>query len=109
MAMRSRHILLALLLRLAVGSPVSSEAQVLGGTAPTSIIGQWTNPTPTGETTHAEISRVGTSIAVHMWGECTPTDCDWGQSNANIVSALDPQTGLYFLRARYYDPTVGRF
>jgi RHS repeat-associated protein len=23
--------------------------------------------------------------------------------------ALDPQTGLYYLRARYYDPSVGRF
>jgi RHS repeat-associated protein len=23
--------------------------------------------------------------------------------------ALDPQTGLYYLRARYYDPSIGRF
>ena len=35
-----------------------------------------------------------------------------GQSNIHMLyqgQQLDPESNLYYLRARYYDPTIGRF
>src|SRR6266851_2321199 len=41
---------------------------------------------------HRKIRQIGTRNKFRFTGE-----------------ALDPGTGLYYLRARYYDPSVGRF
>ena len=41
--------------------------------------GKWknTNPNTRGVTT-IEITISGTNVMVHAWGQCQPTDCDWG-------------------------------
>jgi hypothetical protein len=41
--------------------------------------GRWTNVDPnTGGITTLEIAVTGTSVNVHAWGKCHPSDCDWG-------------------------------
>ena len=50
------------------------------------------------------------------WGKCHTTVVD---STANTIAELNPfryrsyyldtETGLYFLKTRYYDPEIGRF
>jgi hypothetical protein len=43
------------------------------------FVGKWknTNPNTKGLTT-LSITLSGTQVMVHAWGQCTPTDCDWG-------------------------------
>lgn len=50
--------------------------------------GEWTNKNPRGEISHIEIDQRLNMANVHIWGRCTPSDCDWGSaqtlaSNAN--------------------------
>jgi len=41
--------------------------------------GLWTNVDPnTDDITRIEISPVEAQLSVHVWGACTPTECDWG-------------------------------
>jgi hypothetical protein len=48
------------------------------GTAATPFVGNWTNQDlNTGGNTRFEIAEVGGMIAVHAYGKCHPTDCDW--------------------------------
>ncbi|HEX3745808.1 MAG TPA: RHS repeat-associated core domain-containing protein [Bryobacteraceae bacterium] len=51
------------------------------------------------------------SYAYDPWGKLlNPIDALGTKDKFKFTGeALDPQTGLYYLRARFYDPTVGRF
>ncbi len=64
-------------------------ALLLGGCAPIvappaadeAFWGAWESVDPnTGGITHAVIAP----WVVHMWGACTPTDCDWGETTYAI-------------------------
>jgi hypothetical protein len=49
-----------------------------------SIDGRWTNPAAAerGAIAALEISGSGSQLAIHAWGLCHPTNCDWGTQNA---------------------------
>ena len=61
-----------------------------GATAANSLVGHWTdtNPVGLGSVVKLDISGEGNQLAVHAWGVCKPTNCDWGTQNA----AFDGQT-----------------
>jgi len=54
------------------------------------FIGHWENEDPnTGGITRVEIRSDVSTIFVHMWGKCHPTDCDWGEETTAISDAND--------------------
>lgn len=47
------------------------------------FISEWENTDPaTGGVTRIEIYEHDGKLNVHMWGRCHPTECDWGQTEA---------------------------
>lgn len=52
-----------------------------------SFAGTWTNSTPQAGNglKRLEISANGDQLSIHAWGECAPTDCDWGTQPAAIA------------------------
>ena len=63
--------------------------QERGCLAPT-FIGHWVNGDPnTDGITRIEIRSEANTIYLHMWGACTPTDCDWGEATTDIADAND--------------------
>lgn len=43
------------------------------------LVGAWHNANPnTRSITRILIGRLGNNLAVHTYGKCSPTDCDWG-------------------------------
>lgn len=60
------------------------------------FIGEWTNakipPNPDFRTnklvgvavTRVEIGSSGNYFSIHMWGNCYPTDCDWGEQKVDM-------------------------
>ena len=60
--------------------------------------GTWTNTDPdTRGITKLEITKQGSALKMHAWGQCQPEDCDWGTVPAFLyapnVSANMMQTG----------------
>ena len=46
--------------------------------------GSWLNDNAdTGGTTQVVVRRDNGRILVHVWGRCTPSDCDWGETSAD--------------------------
>jgi hypothetical protein len=73
-------ILLVLLLFLAVG--LLYHYLGTGGTIKASV-GEWTNKDfNTAGITRVQIRRDGSRLIAHMWGRCTPVECDWGEAEA---------------------------
>lgn len=52
--------------------------------------GTWLNEDPdTLGVTQATIAEQGINLVVHMWGSCSPTDCDWGTTQTTVTDAAD--------------------
>jgi len=71
-------LLLALIL-------VSSDVQPA---SPNAIVGSWINQSATPGITQVVVRREGADLLVHAWGECTPTDCDWGETKIAVWNDL---------------------
>ena len=95
-----RKITLALaatLLALALPSVASAQLSHFSG--------NWKNIDPnTGGVTRLQITTSGTSVNVHAWGKCHPTDCDWGtmaghaygpNASSNIVATAQAITVVF--------------
>jgi TIR domain len=61
-----------------------SSTRSTGKTTAGPLIGRWTdtNPIGLGSVAELDISGEGNRLAVHAWGICKPTNCDWGAQNA---------------------------
>lgn len=56
------------------------------------FLGNWLNEDPnTGGITRVDIRSDGSMLYLHMWGACTPTDCDWGEVSTPLSDANDPR------------------
>jgi hypothetical protein len=52
------------------------------------FLGSWTNSNPnTNDITRAALRTDPSTLSVHMWGKCSPTDCDWGETSTPLASA----------------------
>lgn len=65
---------------------------------PASVVGEWTNNDfDTRSVTRFTIRLEGTNIMVHMWGRCSPKECDWREQTATMAGQTLhltwPQTG----------------
>jgi hypothetical protein len=61
-------------------------------------VGTWDNNDPAGGLTKLQISKGGDGgYDVQAWGNCIPTDCDWGKTDLNVLgtSVGDPTATDY--------------
>ena len=55
-----------------------------------SFVGKWFNENPqTDGITRVEIRRRLNDLIIHMWGQCHPTECDWGELITDISNVDD--------------------
>jgi peroxiredoxin/outer membrane lipoprotein-sorting protein len=53
------------------------------------LAGSWVNEDPnTGGVTQVSVMRDGARTLAHVWGSCTPTDCDWGEAEAELWNGI---------------------
>jgi thiol-disulfide isomerase/thioredoxin/outer membrane lipoprotein-sorting protein len=50
--------------------------------------GNWVNENAAGGIPHVSIRTEGARIIVHVWGNCTPVDCDWGEADADLWNGI---------------------
>ena len=54
------------------------------------FVGSWINEDAnTRGITSTQIRSESNMLFVHMWGACSPTDCDWGETSTSIADADD--------------------
>ena len=52
------------------------------------LVGSWINRSATSGITQVVVRREGADLLVHAWGNCTPTDCDWGETKIAVWNGL---------------------
>lgn len=63
----------------------------------TEFLGVWPNVDPnTRAITKIEITADSNVYTVHMWGSCSPTDCDWGTVTTPLSDADDGMLELFW-------------
>ncbi len=81
---------------------VTPDKPVPAPTPQSPLVGTWTNPTPVQDNgiKTIEILEVDGHLTMHAWGQCKPTDCDWGERT--------PMSGGNRLIATWGSPADGR-
>jgi hypothetical protein len=62
------------------------------------LAGDWKNPDPKGGLTRIVVSKGASDNAwqIQAWGACSPTDCDWGRIDLQMLGdAPNDKTGKY--------------
>ncbi len=90
MARRSAHLLsltvagLVIFLFSGCAGTTASPAQANLSKVP-AFIGEWCNKDfKTAGITRVHIRQVGNELKAHMWGRCSPKECDWGEAMATV-------------------------
>jgi hypothetical protein len=52
------------------------------------LTGIWVNEHETLGFTQVIVRRDGARTIVHAWGSCIPTDCDWGETDADLWNGI---------------------
>jgi thiol-disulfide isomerase/thioredoxin/outer membrane lipoprotein-sorting protein len=52
------------------------------------LTGTWVNERETRGVTQVIVRRDGARTIVHAWGSCQPTDCDWGETDADLWNGV---------------------
>jgi len=52
------------------------------------LTGTWVNEHETGGVTQVIVRLDGARTIVHAWGSCHPTDCDWGETDADLWNGI---------------------
>jgi cytochrome c biogenesis protein CcmG, thiol:disulfide interchange protein DsbE len=53
------------------------------------LAGTWINEnSQTPDVTQVVVRRENNRSIVHVWGSCTPTDCDWGEADAELWNGI---------------------
>jgi hypothetical protein len=61
-----------------------------------SLDGTWVNVDPnTGGITRVVIEHTGATDRVHVWGSCSPEDCDWGPTALHRLRGVTSETLSY--------------
>ena len=56
---------------------------------PDALTGSWINQdSETRGVTQVTVRRDSSRIIVHVWGSCHPTDCDWGEAEAELWNGI---------------------
>jgi cytochrome c biogenesis protein CcmG, thiol:disulfide interchange protein DsbE len=65
-------------------------ACLLAQTAPPdTLAGSWINVnSATSGVTQVTVRRENNRIVIHVWGACHPTDCDWGEADAELWNGI---------------------
>ncbi|NJM14657.1 MAG: hypothetical protein HC896_04090 [Bacteroidales bacterium] len=59
------------------------------------FLGHWVNEnTKNPNITKANITEDPANLFIHMWGNCTPTDCDWDSVSTPKIDAIDGVLGV---------------
>jgi hypothetical protein len=79
------------------------------------FVGLWTNENPqTGGITRVEIQSRLNKLNIQMWGQCHPTDCDWGTESTDRSDSDDGtlsitwDSGFDVVTQRLTTPSDGR-
>ena len=52
------------------------------------LTGTWVNEHETGGISRVSVRGDGARTIVHAWGACQPTDCDWGETDADLWNGI---------------------
>ena len=67
--------------------PTTTASAVISSAA--QLAGSWSNIDPnTRGLTHATITAQSGMLSVHMWGACSPIDCDWGTASIPVSNVV---------------------
>jgi hypothetical protein len=92
---------------LIVGATVIGSATIVTAGQPGAYYaGNWTNAHPAGgiAQVRVQVQNQGRLFLVHLWGQCTPSPCDWGMTGAKPFGgsvSSSPETDVASLQAAY--------
>ncbi|SPE40253.1 Redoxin domain protein (fragment) [Candidatus Sulfopaludibacter sp. SbA3] len=69
--------------------PIFLPALLWAQAASDPLAGSWVNVNPnTTGATQVTVRRDGGRMLAHVWGSCQPTDCDWGEAEAELWNGI---------------------
>lgn len=86
-----KHVVTAITIALTFFAATSLQAADAEARTFDAFLGQWDNTDPnTRGITRVEVFKKDGKMRVRAWGRCHPTECYWGESEANSIIDGEP-------------------